>query len=265
MEESNKIMHLWCNALWQALQDRQAIEPPSTSFGALTVGEAYSVQKMVLEKKIQAGEQCIGWKVGATSQAVLDQLQGVVDEPIFGCMTGSSIHSESNGVAASRFCRLGFEGEIAFIMAKPLRGPGVTSADVMMATYGVMACVELVDRRIKGRSGTVIDTIADNSGHGGIIPGSVVKPIAGLDLRYEGVVCTKNGRLLGSGCGVEALGNPVNVVVWLANKLSGFGLQIEAGDIVTTGSLIPFYPLEPGDVVDVAYTRLGGIRFYVAE
>ena len=263
MDDIGQIKQMWCDAIWQAVQDCRPVEPPSTRFGALTIDQAYSVQEMILEKKILGGEQVIGWKIGATSQAVLDQLRGVIDEPIFGCMTSSSVHTAINGIDASKFCRLGFEGEIAFIMGKPLRGPGITSADVMMATYGVTACVELVDWRVRGKSGTIIDTIADNSGHGGIIPGSVVKPLAGLDLRYEGVVCTKNGKLLGSACGCEALGNPINVVVWLANKLSGFGRQIEAGDIITTGSLTRFFNLEPGDVVDVSYTRLGSIRFYV--
>ena len=147
-------------------------------------------------------------------------------------------------------------------MDKPVKGPGVTPADVIRATAGVAACVELIDSRIRTR-GALSETIADNSGHGGFILGPVMLPISGLDLRYEGVASSKNGRLLASGCGCEALGNPLNVVVWLANKLAAFDRGIVAGDIITTGSLTRFFYLASGDTVDVSYTRLGSVRFEV--
>lgn len=265
MDSLQEIKQAWCDAIWQAVHENQPIDPPSSSFGALTIDQAYAVQAMVVEKKRQAGERIIGWKVGATSQAVLEQLRSVTDEPIFGCMTDKSLRNGLWGINATDFCRLGFEGEIAFIMGKPLKGPGITNSDVLTATAGITACVELVDWRVKGRSGNITDTIADNSGHGGIVPGHVVIPLEGLDLRYEGVVCHKNGRLIGSACGCEALGDPVNVVTWLANKLSQFDLGIKTGDIITTGSLTRFFHLEPGDVVDVSYTHLGSIQFYITE
>jgi 2-keto-4-pentenoate hydratase len=265
MDPVQEIKQEWCNAIWKAVRENRPIEPPSSSLGALTIDQAYAVQAMIMAKKKQAGERIIGWKVGATSRAVLEQLRSVTDEPIFGCMTSSSIQNSLLGIKAADFCRLGFEGEIAFIMGKPLKGPGITNGDVMTATEGITASVELVDWRIKGKGGNIADTIADNSGHGGIIPGNVVKPLEGLDLRYEGVVCHKNGRLLASACGCEAMGNPVNVVTWLANKLARFDLGIGPGDIITTGSLTRFFHLEPGDVVDVSYTHLGSIQFYVTE
>lgn len=263
MDNVEQIQKAWRDAIWQAVREKKRIDPPSSDYGTLTLDQAYAVQAMIVAEKVKSGERIIGWKVGATSQAVLDQLRGETDEPIFGCMTSSSIQTNARGIKTADFCKLGFEGEIAFIMGKSLKGPGITNADVMTATAGITACVELVDWRIRGRSGTTTDTIADNSGHGGIIPGPVVKPLADFDLRYEGVACHKNGRLLGSACGCEAMGNPVNVVTWLANKLAMFGHGLEAGEIITTGSLTRFFHVQPGDVVDVSYTRLGSIQFYV--
>lgn len=251
--------------MWQAVTEATPIDPSAVGLGELSVDEAYAVQAMMVKRRIQNGERVIGWKVGATSQAVLGQLRGVIDEPILGCMTSASIHTNLTGIEVSRFCRLGFEGEIAFIMEKPLRGPGITSADVLMASFGVSSSVELIDFRVRSSSGGITATIADNSGHAGIILGSVVKPVTALDLRLEGVMITKNGILLRSACGCEALGNPINVVVWLANKLAQFDRGIEEGDIITTGSLTQFFFVEPGDVIDVSYTHLGNIQFCVTE
>lgn len=252
-------------ALWEAVNTAQPINMSTSNLGELSVEEAYEVQAMVVKRRIQRGERVVGWKVGATSQGIQELLRGVTDGPIFGCMTTRSIHTNGSGIAASKFCAPAFEGEIAFIMERPLKGPGITIADVARATYGVVASVELVDSRIKVNGGDFKNIIADNSGHAGIILGPTVRPVTDLDLRLEGVMITKNGRLLGSACGCEALGNPMNVVAWLANKLAQFDRQIAEGEIITTGSLGQVIPVEAGDVIDVSYTNLGSVQFYVTE
>ena len=45
------------------------------------------------------------------------------------------------------------------------------------------------------------------------------RPFSGFDLIHEGVVLRKNANLLASACGVEALGNPLNVVTWLSRNV----------------------------------------------
>ncbi|MCK4816935.1 2-keto-4-pentenoate hydratase, partial [bacterium] len=124
---------------------------------------------------------------------------------------------------------------------------------------------ELVDSRIKDWKMNISEAIADNSLHAGIILGPFMRPISGFDLLHEGVVMNKNGRLLASACGVEALGNPVNIVTWLANKLSGFDRAIQTGEIILTGSLTKFFFVNPGDVVDVSFSNLGSIQFPIRD
>jgi 2-keto-4-pentenoate hydratase len=231
--------------------------------GELSIDEAYDVQAMLVENKIQSGERVIGWKVGCTSQATMEQVK--IDEPIIGCMTSGSHYSSLIEVKASDFCKLAAEGEIAFVIDKPLKGPGITNSDVIMATCGVMGAVELVDSRIKDWKVNISEAIADNSLHAGVILGPFMRPVSGFDLRHEGVVICKNGRLLASGCGIEALGNPVNVVTWLANRLSAFEREIKAGQIILTGSLTKFFFVESGDVVDVSFSNLGSIQFSIRD
>jgi len=201
--------------------------------------------------------------VGATSRAIMEQLK--IEEPIFGCMTSRSLHHEADEVRASDFCRLAVEPEIAIVLGKPLRGPGITHAEVMAAASGAMGSVELVDCRFRDWKACLTEAVADNAFHAGIILGPLRRGISGLDLVHEGVVMRKHGRLLGSACGVEALGSPLHVVAWLANKLSHFGFEIAAGEIISTGSLLPYQFVAPGDVVDVSYGNLGQIQFSVAE
>jgi len=261
LENRDEIKRQWFNALLKATEEVRPIDSLSSAFEDLTMEEAYEVQEMVVKERLKKGERVIGWKIGATSRSVMDQLK--INEPILGCMTTQSEHSFLHEVKASHFCRLAVEGEIAFVMGKPLKGPGITKTDVIQATAGIMGAVELVDCRIRDWQVTTPEAISDNAMHGGIILGPSMKSISGFDLIHEGIVMHRNGHLLASACGVEALGNPLNVVVWLANKLGVLGKELGAGAIVSTGSLTRFFFVDPGDVIDVSFSNLGRIHFSI--
>ncbi|MEO2169903.1 MAG: 2-keto-4-pentenoate hydratase, partial [bacterium] len=62
-------------------------------------------------------------------------------------------------------------------------------------------------------------------------------------------------------CGVEALGNPLSVVSGLANELAKNDCQIEAGHVVSTGSVHQIMPAQAGDTIEVSYANLGRIGF----
>ena len=263
MRNRDLIKHRWHSTLLEAYHEAKPIDSLTSNIGKLSTKEAYDVQAMLLENKIQNREGIIGWKVGATSQAVMTQLK--IDEPILGHITSSSYYSSLREIKASNFCKLAVEGEIAFIMGKSLRGPGITNSDVIISTAGIMGAVELVDCRLKHWNVDASEAIADNSLHAGVILGPFIKPIAGFDLRYEGVIMSKDGRLLASACGVEALGDPVNVVTWLGNKLPELGREIQAGQIILTGSLTRFFFVGPGDVINVSFSNLGNIHFNIGK
>jgi 2-oxopent-4-enoate/cis-2-oxohex-4-enoate hydratase len=48
----------------------------------------------------------------------------------------------------------------------------------------------------------------------------------------------------------------VNAVAWLANTLGEFGIELQAGEVILSGSLAPLIPVEPGDSM---HMRIGGI------
>ncbi|CAB5160616.1 hypothetical protein D3OALGA1CA_5034 [Olavius algarvensis associated proteobacterium Delta 3] len=257
-----KVQKEWFESLLSAHQKIAPVASLESTCGAITVDEAYAVQRMMIEERCKAGERIVGWKVGATSQAVMEQLG--INEPVYGRMTSSSLHSPDVPAKVSDFCRMAIEGEIAFVMGRDLRGPGISPADVLTATAGIMGAVELVDCRINGWKPTVAEIIADNALHAGVILGPIQVPAAGLDLQGEGVALKKNGRLLARAHGTEALGNPSHVVTWLVNTLANFGHEIRGGDIILTGSLTKYFFVSPGDTVDVSFSNLGEIHFIVA-
>ena len=155
------------------------------------------------------------------------------------------------------------EGEIAFVLKKDLMGPGVSTADVLAATEGVMACFEIVDSRIKDWKIKIQDTVADNASSCAFILGNRLVSPRELDLNLCGMVVEKNGQIVGTGAGAAALGSPVNAVAWLANTLGRFGIGLKAGEVILSGALSALVPVAAGDYMRVTIGGMGAasVRF----
>jgi 2-keto-4-pentenoate hydratase len=265
MGETHERKQQWRRAIYAAQRDAKQIPAPSATFGPLSLDEAYEVQLGVLDERVRAGERQLGWKVGATSFAILEQMKGILDAPMFGFVTSGSLRGERGEVRRSDFFSLGIEPEIGVVLREPLRGPGITPVDAARAVGDVVALVELLDCRLEAEGRTVPDGAADNSNHGGLLQGSLLRPGRGFDFVHEGVVVRVNGRLWGSACGVEALGSPLHVVAWLANELARFDRGMDAGELVSTGSLTRILSAEVGDLIDVSFANLGSIQFALVD
>jgi 2-oxopent-4-enoate/cis-2-oxohex-4-enoate hydratase len=263
MGESDKRIEQWTDALYGAHRDRVQIPGPSGSYGKLSLHDAYEVQARVAAKRVAAGERQTGWKVGATSFAILEQMKGLIDGPSYGCLMSATTLSDPEYIRASDFFGIGLEPEICIVLDKPLVGPGITNVDVLAAAGGVVAGIEILDGRIQEGTSSLEDGTADNAFHGGSVLGTLMSSARGFDFLHEGAIVRKNGKLIGSACGVEALGNPLSVVSWLANELARHERGIEAGQVISTGSLTKILPGEAGDVIEMSFAHLGCIRFAI--
>lgn len=61
----------------------------------------------------------------------------------------------------------------------------------------------------------------------------------------------KNGEPLSDGLGSAVQGDPAQAVAWLANTLGEYGVTLDAGDIILSGSLVPLAPAMKGDVFEM--------------
>ena len=247
--------------LYAALRDRQAVEPLSARHPEVSIADAYAIQQRMLARRLAAGERVVGKKIGVTSQAVMDMLG--VFQPDFGWLTDGMVYNEGQAIPADTLIQPKAEGEIAFVLKKTLRGPGVTAADVLAATEGVMACFEIVDSRIRDWKIKIQDTVADNASCGVFVLGDRLVDPRDVDLATCGMVLEKNGEIVATGAGAAALGHPANAVAWLANTLGAHGIALEAGEVVLSGSLAAMVPVKAGDSLRVTIGGIGGcsVRF----
>ncbi len=80
-----------------------------------------------------------------------------------------------------------------------------------------------------------------------------------IDLSIIGMASYKNGEIMGTASGAAVMGNPINAVVWLANKMIEFGTYLKKGEVILSGSLTPVFPIESGDYVNVIFDRIGSV------
>ena len=247
--------------LHQALISRTTIAPLSGRGLGLTIEDAYRVQERMLSHRLKAGSKVIGKKVGATSAAVQNLLG--VKQPDFGVLLSDMVYNESDCIPMSRLIQPKAEGEIAFLLNRDLRGPGITIADVLAATEYVMPCFEIVDSRIDDWKIGIVDTVADNASSGVFALGGTARDPRKVDLDLCGMVLEKNGDVVATGAGAAALGHPANAVAWLANALGQLGVPLLAGEVILSGSLATLVPVKVGDHLRVVISGLGecSIRF----
>jgi 2-oxopent-4-enoate/cis-2-oxohex-4-enoate hydratase len=248
--------------LFDALTNRKMIEPLTEREPEITIEDAYHISLRMVNRRVEAGENIIGKKIGVTSKAVQNMLN--VHQPDFGYLTDRMVYGTGDEMPVSELLiQPRAEGEIAFILKRDLFGPGVTNADVLRATEAVIPCFEIVDSRIRDWKIKIQDTVADNASCGLFVLGDNAVDPRKVDLATAGMVVEKNGELLSTGAGAAALGSPVNCVAWLANTLGRFGIPLKAGEVILSGSLVPLEPIQAGDSMRVDIGGIGGasVRF----
>jgi 2-keto-4-pentenoate hydratase len=243
--------------LFEAYETGKPVQPLTSTWDDLTLEDAYAIQLQQIEWFLDHGRRVKGHKVGLTS-AAMQRLLGV-DQPDYGHLLDDFFYLEHEPIPRDRFLQPRIEPEVAFVLKRPLRGPGVTVHEALAAVDFVLPALEIVDSRIEDWRIGLFDTIADNASSGALVLGSTPTSIGDVDLRLSGAVMTRNGQVVGTGAGGAVLGSPVRTLVWLANTVGARGVTLEAGHVVLPGAVCAMVPVSGGDTVTATFAGLGSV------
>ncbi|WGY00335.1 Dabb family protein [Nocardioides sp. QY071] len=243
--------------LHRAESTSTTMPPLSEQVPGLSVEDAYRIQQLNVSRRLRDGGVIVGQKVGLTSVAMQEQLG--VEEPDYGVLFADMLVDDGQPIPVSGLIQPRVEAEVAFVMERELRGPGVTEADAREAIAGALPVIEVIDSRINAWQIGLTDTVADNASCAKVVRGNVVTPIADLDLPTMGMVLTIDGEVVSTAAGAAVLGNPIRGLVWLANKLAEFGVSLRPGDLVLAGALHASVPVTGGMSVHAEFASIGGI------
>jgi 2-oxo-hept-3-ene-1,7-dioate hydratase len=251
--------------LYDARKSRTPLRHFSREFPGMTVDDGYAVQRAWVALERADGHVIRGRKIGLTSRAM--QLSSQIDEPDYAPLMDDMFFTQGGDIPVNRFIAPRVEVELAFVLGKPLKGPGVTIFDVLAATEYVTPAIEIIDARIEQfdretrAARKVTDTISDFAANAGIVLGGrPVKPDA-VDLRWVGAMLFKNGVVEETGLAAGVLNHPATGVAWLADRLARHDEQLDAGDIVLAGSFTRPTPAVAGDTLHADYGPLGTVSF----
>jgi 2-keto-4-pentenoate hydratase len=243
--------------LLEAMRGRVPIDPVSDSHPELTLADAYAIQLAQVESRTREGEHVRGHKVGLTSAAMRRQLG--VDRPDFGHLFDTMFHLEGLPIPVGQYISPRAEPEIAFVLKKPLTGPGINAAQALSAVDYVVPALEIIDSRIRDWRIALVDTVSDNASSGGVVLGSRPTRVDATDLRLSGCVLTRRGEVVGTGAGGAVLGSPLNALVWLANTVGRYGVTLAPGHLILPGAVTAAVPVGAGDTVSAAFGGLGTV------
>lgn len=224
--------------------------------------DGYAVQSVLA---MHGRKEFTGWKIAATSAA--GQAHIGVDGPLAGRLLGErTFPSDAKLSLAHNRMRVA-EPEFAFRAGRdlPPRRQPYKVADVVAAMDAVIPALEVPDSRFQDfvAAGTA-QLIADNAcAHEFVLGRPSGANWRGLDFPSYTVHATlrkADGRKIErDGIGSNVLGDPLIALTWLVNELSGMGLTLTAGQVVTTGTCMQPLAIEPGDHVHADFGALGEI------
>jgi len=179
-------------ALLEANKTKMQTTRPSALFPQIEFEDAYAISAEVAKKQQAEGAKLIGYKVGLTSVAM--RRSSKIDEPDYGYLYEHFMVPDGGKVAHTDYCLPRVEPELAFLLAEPLKGPGVTLLDVMRATEYIMPSIEIIDTRVD-EPRKIYDTIADNGAGAGIILGGQPIQPNDVDLRMVPGILYRNADI----------------------------------------------------------------------
>jgi 2-keto-4-pentenoate hydratase len=241
------------NSILAARRRGALLEAPLID-GPVGLAEAYAVQNLVVQARVDAGERIVGWKLGYTSEAMRRQMG--IDEPNLGPLTDAMMLVSGATLPEAGLLHPRVEPEIVLIAGATRPGTERDPDSVAAAVTGARAALEVVDSVFQDYRFRLEDNTADGSSAAYAVLGPEL-PFEDelVDLRDTRVTLKRNGQPCGVGVGRDAMGGPFEALRWLVTALADGGRQLVEGDIVLTGGLSAAVPLEPGDVVHADFDR----------
>lgn len=232
-----------------------------------TLDEAYAIQDVLRALLTARGfGPPVGWKIGCTTpvmQAYLD-----IPHPCAGTLYRKTLYADEVRLDSADFFQLGLECEIAVRLSTdlPARDGGHDAESVASAVGAVMTSVEIVDHRFRDFTKVATPSlVADDFFSVGCLHGAA-QPLDALDdlASLTGGFSIDGEARSEEGTGAAILGHPLKALAWLADHLAARGAGLNAGAVVTLGSVVKTVYPTAGASVEAGFDRLPPVRLEIA-
>lgn len=222
----------------------------------LTLENAYKVQRLSIDERKKRGENVVGYKLGFTSYAKMEQMG--VHDLIWGILTDQMIIKPKDKIDLDQYVHPRAEPEIAFRVSQDINKP-LELEDLPQYIDKMAAAIEVIDSRYKNFKFSLEDVVADNCSSTGFAIGEwkdLQTDIADLKIALK-----VNNEIVEKGQLKAILNNPLQPIVELSRLASEAGLTVKKGHVIMAGAATAAVYLKPSQKVESELEQLGHVGF----
>jgi 2-oxo-3-hexenedioate decarboxylase len=249
--------------LLEALDQNRLIQTISGRDPSFDSAAAYRVSAEIFGRRRARGETPVGRKIGFTNRLIWDEYR--VSSPMWSHVykqTVTWLEEPVARIAIGHLSQPRIEPEIVLHFASA-PGSATDEAELLSTIDWIAHGFEIVQTHFLDWKFTLADTIADFGLHGALVVGPR-RPVSPADdvvgrLRAFTIALVRDGIVQARGGGANVLDSPLMAALHLVRVLREQQLfePIQAGEIVTTGTLTPALPIRAGETWT---TSLAGIE-----
>ena len=248
--------------IWDLWQTGKRVSAMPEGLRPATRFEGYAIQAQL---ESRSASTLYGWKIAATSKAGQHHIG--VDGPLAGRLLAEGVAPDGAELKFGANHMRVAEPEFAFRLARdlPPRKTSYKMMEVLDAVDTLHPAIEVPDSRFEVFSKVgAAQLIADNAcAHQFVLGPASPEGWRAIDLSEHTAIVGITGQPAQEGIGSNVLGDPRVALTWLVNQLSGQGVTLKAGQLVTTGTCSTPVPIAPGDEMVADFGVLGrvSVRF----
>lgn len=226
---------------------QKQISPLSHSFGAFSMETAYYIQSVLASEVTKTSGPVVGYKVAYASKAAQQQFQ--MEEPARGPFYMAQRLPNGSKLGSSAFNEIMLETEVAFTLARRIDEPIKTVKELRPYVKWIHPAFDAGNfpYDMTQAKPTPADVIAIGTGAHVFVLGPAQCPDA-VDVGAIDLALSRNGKTIRKSPARDVMGNPWNSLLWCVNHLQRYGLTLEPGMVVLTGTAAPAYRSTGGNI-----------------
>ncbi len=255
-------------------REQAALLPLPSSRELFSLQDAFAVGDEIRRQRVEAGERPLGYKIGFTNRSIWPRYG--VYAPIWAPVWDSTVRvleGDSAELSMKGLVQPRFEPEVVFGFRRAPKA-GISADELIDCLDWVAHGAEIVHTHFDGWKFTAADSVADFALHGALVVGPKCDPsVFGNDLSGQLAALTIelscDGRVVDRGQGSNVLDSPLLALhLWLqAMAAQSPDWKVEAGDMVTTGTITDAWPIAVGQhwQTSLSDSRLTGLSVTVTD
>ena len=256
-------LDLLANKFTQAFYEKNwsgEFEPPVSD---ISIAEAYTVQDLIAERRVQRGEEVVGYKVGCTSEAIRSQFG--LSKSISGRLFNPHVHREEEEINWKNYVNCAIEPEMVFTIGADLFGTNLPHDQLVDSIECVRAGIELHNFRFWFTPPTSQELICSGGIHAGLIVGDKKVSPKLLSFEHELFSVRKNGKLITEASAAAIMGGPIHSLRWLVDSLTSRDSCLKKGSLVIPGSPVGLTCIDEDTELSIEITGVGDLASHFKD